>query len=191
VRRNAGGCAWYRGGKPCIGVLSRVCRLALLSGSTLGQQNSLKDQLVGTWSLVAYNSIGPDGSKNPVFGAQPKGTLIMDANGHYAMVLTDPGRAKWKFELRPQLTTEDLGTAARGLVAQFGTWSIDQSSKMLTRKVEGALSPNLAGVEQKMSVALSGNELTTATDLSGVTGGKAETVFRRAKWARAASTYEC
>jgi Lipocalin-like domain len=155
--------------------------VATLPGTTIAQQKSLKEQLVGTWSLVAYNSIGADGSKKPIFGARPAGTLMLDANGHYAMVLADPGRVKWKANLRTQLTTEDLGTAARGLVAQFGTWSVEEPTKTLTRKIQGALSPNLLGAEQKVTVVLSGDELTTATDLSGVTGGKAETVFRRAR----------
>jgi hypothetical protein len=158
-----------------------VLTLALLPGGAFSQQRSLKEQLVGTWSLVAYNSIEASGGKKPVFGTQPKGILMIDSGGHYAMVLTDPGRPKWKSTVRTQLTTEDIGMAARGLVAQFGTWSVDDGTKTLTRKIEGALSPNLLGVEQKVTLALSGDELTTTTELSGVTGGKAETIFRRVK----------
>ena len=106
---------------------------------------------------------------------------MIDAGGHYAMVLADPGRPKWKSNLRPQLTTEEFAAAAKGLVAQFGSWSVDESSKVLTRKVEGALSPNLAGNEQKVTVGISGDELTTTDPNSGVTGGRTETVYRRTK----------
>jgi hypothetical protein len=97
------------------------------------------------------------------------------------MVLTDSGRAKWKSNLRTETTTEELGIAAKGVIAQFGTWSVDEGSKTLTRKVEGALNPGLGGVEQKPTIALSGDELKVTDANSGVTGGKAETVFRRAK----------
>ena len=155
--------------------------LALLPGSAVSQQKTLKDQLVGTWTLVSYDSIGNDGSKKAVFGAQPKGTLMMDAGGHYAMVLADPGRAKWPSNLRTDVPTEQLASAAKGLVAQFGDWSVDEATKTMTRKVAGALSPSLAGIEQKVTIALSGDELKVLTATSGVTGTRTETVFRRAK----------
>jgi hypothetical protein len=155
--------------------------LCLLPVGSMAQQKSLKEQLVGTWSLVAFESTGADGKKTAVFGAQPKGILMIDAGGHYAMVLADPGRPKWKSNLRPELTTEEFAAAAKGLVAQFGSWSVDEGSKVLTRKVEGALSPNLAGNEQKVTVGISGDELTTTDPNSGVTGGRTETVYRRTK----------
>jgi Lipocalin-like domain len=155
--------------------------LALLPGSAVSQQKTLKEQLVGTWNLVSYESLADDGSKKAVFGAQPKGVLMLDANGHYAMVLTDPGRPKWKSDLRTQTTPEEFTTAAKGLIAQYGGWSVDEATKTWTRKVEGALTPNLAGVEQKMTVAVSADELKVTTSSSGVTGGKTEQVFRRVK----------
>ena len=155
--------------------------LCLLPGSAAAQQKTLKEQLVGTWSLVSFDSTGADGKKTQVFGAQPKGTLMLDAGGHYAMVLADPGRPKWKSDLRTALSTEELAAAAKGLVAQFGTWSVDEDSKVWTRKVEGALSPNLGGNEQKVTIGVSGDELTVTAANSGVTGGRTETIFRRAK----------
>jgi hypothetical protein len=152
-----------------------------LPSNTVAQQKTLKEQLVGTWTLVSFESTAADGSKTAVFGAQPKGILMIDAGGHYAMVLTDPGRAKWKSNVRTQLSTEEFAAAAKGLVAQYGGWSVDEASKELTRKVEGALSPNLAGTEQKPTIALSGDELRVTDANSGITGGRTEAVFRRAK----------
>jgi hypothetical protein len=153
----------------------------LLSGGSVAQQRTLKEQVVGIWSLVSFDSTGADGKKTAVFGAQPKGILMIDAGGRYAMVLTDPGRPKWKSNLRTELTNEEFAAAAKGLVAQYGAWSVDEGSKVLTRKVEGALSPNLAGTEQKVTVGLSGDELTVIDANSGVTGGRTETIYRRAK----------
>jgi Lipocalin-like domain len=155
--------------------------LSLLSGNAVAQQKTLKEQLVGTWSLVSYDSIGTDGSKKAVFGNQPKGVLMFDASGHYAMVLTDPGRPKWKSDLRTQTTPEEFTAAAKGLIAQYGGWSVDEATKTWTRKVEGALSPGLAGEEQKVTVAVSADELKVTTASSGVTGGKTEQVFRHVK----------
>jgi hypothetical protein len=120
--------------------------LCLLPVGSMAQQKTLKEQLVGTWSLVAFEGTGADGKKTAVFGAQPKGILMMDAGGHYAMVLTDPGRPKWKSNLRPELTTEEFAAAAKGLVAQFGSWSVDEGSKVLTRRVERHAQSGLRGL---------------------------------------------
>ena len=155
--------------------------LTSLSINAFAQQRSLKEQLVGTWTLVSYQSTAADGTKAPVFGAQPRGILMLDAGGRYAMVLDDPGRAKWKSNLRTQLSNEELAAAARGLVAQFGAWSVDETGKVLTRKVEGALSPNIPGTEQKPTITLSGDELTMTDANSGVTGTRTDAIYRRVK----------
>ena len=68
--------------------------LALLPSSTLAQQKSLKEQLVGTWTTVSADNVLPDGTKRQLFGANPKGLIIFDANGRYAFVHLDPDRPK-------------------------------------------------------------------------------------------------
>jgi len=155
--------------------------IAIGSGTAMAQQMGLKDQLVGTWSLVSYDSIAGDGTKKPVFGAQPKGYLMLDAGGRYAMVLTDMTRAKWKSSNRTQTTVEEYAAAAKGLVAQFGGWSVDETGKTLIRKVEGALNPGLPGIEQKWTIAVSGDEMKLMDSASLVTGGQTEQAYRRTK----------
>ncbi len=46
--------------------------LAFLPGSALAQQKSLKDQLVGTWTVVSWDQVNKDGSKFQRFGTNPK-----------------------------------------------------------------------------------------------------------------------
>jgi hypothetical protein len=146
------------------------------------QQKSLKEQLAGTWTLVSYDGIGADGARKAVLSAKPKGTLMVDANGHYAMVLVNPDRPKkWSGKNRDEVSAEDYKSAASGLIAQFGNWSIDEGSKTLSRKVEGALNPSLAGGEQKIAIAITGDELKLTDATTGVTGTPTEQVFRRAK----------
>src|SRR3954447_1462263 len=153
----------------------------VVSSEAIAQQKPMKDQLVGTWSLVSYDSIAADGTKKAVFGAGPKGYLMLDAGGRYTYILVDMSRAKWKGTDRTQTTVEEYAAAAKGLVAQFGTWSADEASKTFIRKVEGALNPGLPGVEQKLTLGLSADELTLADSTSQVTGGRTEQRYRRAK----------
>jgi hypothetical protein len=67
-----------------------------------------------------------------------------------------------------------------GTVANFGTWSVDEAEKTLSRRNEASLIPNVEGAEQKASVSLAGDELKTI-QVNSVTGDKAETVYRRAR----------
>ena len=51
--------------------------LALLPGSALAQQKSLKEQLAGTWTIISNDNVAPDGTKRQLFGPNPKGILAL------------------------------------------------------------------------------------------------------------------
>ena len=55
--------------------------VALLPGSAISQQKSLKDQLVGAWTPVSWEQVKKDGSKLNRFGSNMKGFNVFDANG--------------------------------------------------------------------------------------------------------------
>jgi hypothetical protein len=143
--------------------------LALLPGSAVAQQKSLKETLVGTWTLVS-NLSAP---------ANSKGIIIFDAGGRYVEVNGDPNRPKFKSAGQP--TGEELAAATLGhFAANFGTWSANEADKTITRHYEIALRPNNQGTDLKNSVTLTGDEL----KLTGVvpsTGAKIDYVYRRAK----------
>jgi len=154
--------------------------LAGLAGDVAAQQRSLKDQLVGAWTLVSSETTAQNGSKERFYGPNPKGVLILDASGRYASVQGRPDRAKAKSPSRFAITTEELGTAARAFAANFGTWSVNEADKSLTRRFEGALVPNNEGSEQKSIVSLTGDELKLTT-VSPVTNDRNEIAYRRAR----------
>lgn len=159
-----------------------VCAAFVFSAGNAPAQKSLKDQLTGTWTIVSYDAIAADGSRKPIFSPKPSGTLMLASNGRYAMMIVDPDRPKkWSAKSRAGASVEELASAARGLVAQFGEWSVDENAKMLIRKSEGALNPTATGREQRVPITVSGDELRTTDKASGVTGGGAETVWRRMK----------
>ena|SRR6516165_9980681 len=59
--------------------------VALPSGDAAAQQKTLKEQLAGVWTYVSTEITPPNGTKQPfIFGANPKGILILDAGGRYA-----------------------------------------------------------------------------------------------------------
>src|SRR5215831_1068982 len=85
--------------------------LALMPGSAVSQQKSLKDQLVGAWTLVSIDNILPDGKKQQLFGANPNGILIFDVSGRFAQVQMPANRPKFKSANRLEATAEE-STAA-------------------------------------------------------------------------------
>lgn len=137
-----------------------------------------KGQVAGTWSLISFKSA----DNRDVFGASPKGTLILTPNGRYAMILVNPNREKkWTGKSREGADSAELAAAARGLVAQFGEWEIADGGKTLVRRVEGALNPALGGREQRVGLGLAGDQLTLTDQASGVSGGDSQQVYRRVK----------
>ena len=154
--------------------------LALLPGSALAQQKSLKEQLSGTWAVVSNDNVAPDGTKRQLFGPNPKGVLILAANGQYASIIVRPDRPKFKVNNRLEGTPEENKAVVQGTVASFGAWSIDEASKTIVLRIEGSMFPNQAGTESKRSVTLAGDELKVSNPNPG-SGGKSENVYKRAK----------
>src|SRR4051812_15555743 len=68
-----------------FGACAVIIALALSNGSAFAQK-SIKDQLVGTWLLVAVTAERADGSKGEPFGANPKGVIIFTADGHFSLL---------------------------------------------------------------------------------------------------------
>ena len=131
--------------------------------------------------LVSADAIPASGARRQDFGASPKGILILDGGGRYALIQGNPERPKFKDtnNLRLGATTEEFAAAARSFAANFGSWSVDESNKTLVRKYDLALIPNNDALETKVSVGISGDDLKlVGTAANGV---QTDTVYRRAK----------
>jgi hypothetical protein len=157
-----------------------VLVLCLLPGDAVGQQQSLKQRLVGTWTLVSNDNVASDGTKRQIFGPNPNGVMIFDVNGRFAVIAVNPARPKFKGNTRLDGTPEENKAAIAGTVAAFGTWSVDEATNTLLTRIDGSLFPNDEGVEQRRLITLEGDEL-KQVNLNPGSGGRAEIVFRRAK----------
>jgi hypothetical protein len=106
--------------------------VALSAGDAMAQQRSLKDQLVGAWTLVSADATAPNGTKQQgVGGPNPKGILILDASGRYALATMKPDRPKFKTSGNVRLDTPaaEFGEAARAFASNFGTWSVNEATR--------------------------------------------------------------
>ena len=77
-------------------------------------QETLKQQLVGTWSLVSWKEVLPDGTKIASLGdANVKGRLMFDATGHvsFQVIAELP---KLKSNDRKKTSSEENKALAQG-----------------------------------------------------------------------------
>ena len=85
--------------------------LAMLPSSIVAQQGTLRQQLVGSWTLVTEEMTAQNGTKEQPYGPNPRGILILDAGGRYATVRARPDRPKFKSSSQP--TADELVAAMR------------------------------------------------------------------------------
>jgi hypothetical protein len=156
----------------CLGV-------GLLTRNAVGQ--TAKD-LVGTWTWASVELMRADGTKTQPFGANPKGMVIFDSNGHFAYLLSRPDRAKFAANNREQGTAEENKAAMLGTLAYAGRYSVDDGGKTLVFHIEASSYPNSEGTDQKRSITVTGDELKWTNPAPTVAGGgTAHVVLKRVK----------
>jgi hypothetical protein len=55
----------------------------VVGSGAVAQQKSIKDHLVGAWTLLIDDGIKPDGTHVPTFGPNPLGALMFIPNGRF------------------------------------------------------------------------------------------------------------
>jgi hypothetical protein len=156
--------------------------LALLSSNVMAQTKSLKDQLVGTWTVTSQEQIRKDGSKVERFGANPKGIAIFEANGLFVTILARPDLPKLASNDPMNPSPAEAKALAVGSLAYFGTYTVDEPSKTILLKLEASTLPNQLGFEGKRVInTLTADELKYTNTTAVGDLGPVVTSYRRAK----------
>lgn len=151
-----------------------------LSGSSVAQQKSLKDQLVGTWTLVSWEQTRPDGSKLHRFGTSPKGVHVLTADGRVYALFSRPDLPKIASNNPSTPTPEEAKGIVDGSIAYYGTYTVDEASKVISLKLEASAFANQIGADQKRTVqSISADEL-KMTNTTVLSGGQISYTFKRA-----------
>jgi lipocalin-like protein len=162
-----------------LGIAAALC-LAVLPTTALAQDKSLKQQLVGTWTLVSAESVDADGKKAPlVKGADVKGLFVFTEGGRVSFqVIGD--FAKIAANDRLKATPEEQKLMAEGVLSYFGTYTVDEADKSFTMTIERSSFPNQVGRPAKRMAAISGDEL-KVTNPGRLAGGQTNLVWKRDK----------
>ena len=172
--------------------MDRRTALALVLSAVIGgsafcldpasAQGSLRQQLVGVWTLVHNYNVLPDGKRIEPSGPQGtgKGIFIVDASGHFSWTLIRGDLPKFASNNRQAGTDAENKAVAQGAIAYFGTYEVDENSKTLTMHIEYSSYPNFNGATQRRNIKLENDELTVMNP-AGASGGTAYVVWKRAK----------
>ena len=159
---------------------SMIASLVLCSGSAFAQQKSLKDQLVGIWNLTSWEQTYPDGHKDQAFGQSPKGLNTFDSNGRFSLIFLNPNVPMVASNDRVRPTSDEAMAIAKGVIAYYGTYTVDEGTKTIIPTVEGATFPNMVGTDQSRIVtSITADEMRFTNPKAPA--GVLEIVWRRAK----------
>jgi Lipocalin-like domain len=158
--------------------------LGLLPRSATAQSKTLKEQIVGDWSLVSWVQIRADGSKNYRFGSNPKGINTFSPAGRFSLVIMQADLPKISSNDPMKPSAEEAEAIVRGSIAYYGTYSVEEATKTLSTQLDGTTLPNQLGIPQKRNIdSIGADELhySNPTAVGGGGAGKIEVVWKRAK----------
>jgi hypothetical protein len=140
--------------------LMLFCIITYVSAQTESNVNKpLKEQLIGTWTLVAVDNIYPDNSRVHPYGVNPKGILIFDQQSNYAIQIYKNVRPKIASGDKNVCTPEESAALIQGSNAHFGKYIVDQDKHTITFIIDHASFPNWEGTDQERTYIYTGAEI--------------------------------
>ena len=127
-----------------FGLGAVACTVLSLLAAVPASAQTLKDQLIGTWSMESNIEEYADGKKVS-WDPSLKGMVMYDAGGRFILMATEVGNRK-KVEGNPALNP--VGR----LIGYFGMYTVDEADKTITHKIVGASSPIWDNTDQKRVV---------------------------------------
>ena len=134
--------------------------VGLASGDAFGQAKVTRDQLVGTWKYTSVVVQRTDGSRVEPFGPNPGGWLILAPGGRFSVTLLRSDLPKIGSKDRLTTTPQETEAVAHGVLAYFGTYSVNEADSTLNLHVDASSFANDNGTDQKRVItSFTGDEL--------------------------------
>src|SRR5262245_3656671 len=85
---------------------------------------------------------------------------MYDANSLFTFMIMRSDLPKFASNSRAQATAEEGKAVAQGMIAFYGTYTVNEGDKTVTTRIEGSSYPNLIDAEQKRVItSLTSDEL--------------------------------
>lgn len=134
------------------------------------KRETVRDRIVGTWTLLSYGFRVSDGEILLPFGEDVVGILRYGADGTMEAQLMRRGRARFGSGDHFGGTDEEVREAFEGYFAYFGRYEIDEMMGTVTHHVDGSLLPNWVGTDQVRAYEFSGDRLILRSEEDNSTG---------------------
>lgn len=137
-------------------------------------------QLVGAWTLVRCDNVYPDGHRVELYGPNPQGMWLINAQGDYMMQIVRARRMPFAANDKSRGTPDEYRAASMDSNAHYGHVSAD--AKVMHSAIVHASFPNWDGKNGDSAYTINGDELTynVAKPSSGAAeGAHGEVVWRR------------
>jgi Lipocalin-like domain len=140
-----------------------------------------KERLLGAWTLVSLTA-GEEADQTFPYGANPKGSMMVDANGRFMITVVRSDLPQFASNNRMTATPDEATAVVQGSIAYYGSYSIDEATHVITVNVEGSTFPNFTGGTQTRILSFHGDDEVTYLNPTPSHGGvPAKVTYRRAK----------
>lgn len=152
----------------------------LLASSVASATESIDTtpSLAGSWTLKAAYDLHRDGSKTFGFGPQPKGILMIDAQGDYSLQVfrsDEPTSAIDAQGMRKEFKADELAST------HYGHVDLDARAHTVTFKIDLSYIQRWNGTVQVRPCTLSGDELSYQVPAQPGSDSVAVSVWQRIK----------
>ncbi len=120
-------------GKTALAALAVIALVASASGAS-AQSKTMRQQLIGNWAVVSAMVTQGD-ARREVFGANPKGLLILERDGRFVQFLLASGLPKFASNSRDTGTPEENKEIVTKSLAFYGTWKVNEADRTVDLKV--------------------------------------------------------
>jgi hypothetical protein len=138
---------------------------------------SLRDELIGTWSLVSNVNLR-DGVESHPFGQNALGQLMLDARGRCSVLMFERDLPRFAAGKRTAGTEEENRRIVHGCLNVFGTWELLEPESTLVLLATASTYPNLVGVPMRRPFRLEQDEQVWQV-MEATVGGSSRITWKR------------
>ena len=121
---------------------------------------TLKEQIVGVWSLVSFVDQNQNGNTFYPLGEDAMGFIMYHPEGYMSAQLMKQGRAPYQSEDMIKGTTEEMAGAAHGYMAYAGKYDVNEEERTLIHHMEVSMNSTWLGQQQPRIASIEGDILT-------------------------------
>ncbi|KQU13080.1 hypothetical protein ASG65_12080 [Bacillus sp. Leaf13] len=120
---------------------------------------SMREQVIGTWSLVSYETQDADGHVIYPLGKDAKGFIMYNPDGYMSAQLMASGRPAYQSGDLHSGTLEEMATAAHGYLAYSGQFEVDEENHQLIHHMDVSLNPTWLNQAQPRIAKIEGDQV--------------------------------